>query len=667
MTTYTTPHNLPQLETTDLIKSPTGDNLRKQINALSTASNSALDGVKTAAADDATTKANTAKTDAINDADTKYGGLPDRVASLEGSKWDKGTFSADLDTAQASGRWTVNATNVPNLPVAVAGELSVAWGGTTGTQTYTTRATPVAVYHRRYASGAWGSWNQGAVNARIDSVDNPRSLNAGESLDTLLTQGHYMQTTVGQPLLSLGYPVEKIGYLRVRRWNSAGTHVVQEYFPLDERAFYTRIIYSSVPRPWRRHEDAADTRAYVDAGVAAIKSDPAVTTPRKLVEHTEAGHPFYMSSGAGSWELNDTTDFAVGSQSLRITTNGAGTAANLRADNIGPLNLRDNDLQVWIKIDDWATNAGMSLYLGTNTLNNYYRWSIDSPHEKAYLIAGSWHLLTIPFASFNQVAGSPDRANLTHMQLRGTDNSSGPLTFRLGPMYEIPKSRKFPNGVVSFSFDDTLLSLYTHARRIMDKYGFGGTAYITPEIIGGTGTASMQQLRLMQDRSGWEIAGHSFTSQAHNDRFTSLTEAQLDTELANLAQWLKDNHFNGTSVAYPGGQYNDLVSEVTLRHFKAGRTIAPFWETLPPGNPGAINTAVYVLSGTTTVEHMQAMVDQAWDEGYWLHICFHDVLPDAEVTQTTDYPTSGFDAICAYIAAKGIPMRTVADVLEEVL
>lgn len=49
---YTTPHSLPVIGTADLIRHPTGDNLRKQLNALATAANNALtaEGVRAEAA-----------------------------------------------------------------------------------------------------------------------------------------------------------------------------------------------------------------------------------------------------------------------------------------------------------------------------------------------------------------------------------------------------------------------------------------------------------------------------------------------------------------------------------------------------------------------------------------------------------------------------------------
>lgn len=39
---FTTPYSLPILGTSDLVRSPSGDNLRKQLNAISTATNTAL-------------------------------------------------------------------------------------------------------------------------------------------------------------------------------------------------------------------------------------------------------------------------------------------------------------------------------------------------------------------------------------------------------------------------------------------------------------------------------------------------------------------------------------------------------------------------------------------------------------------------------------------------
>ncbi|MHA7275372.1 polysaccharide deacetylase family protein [Arthrobacter sp. Hz1] len=79
--------------------------------------------------------------------------------ALNAVKWDKGVNTADLNTIQASGRWTQNATTTPNLPLAVSGDLVVAWGATTGVQRYTTREAMPRVYRRSYQAAAWGAWD----------------------------------------------------------------------------------------------------------------------------------------------------------------------------------------------------------------------------------------------------------------------------------------------------------------------------------------------------------------------------------------------------------------------------------------------------------------------------------------------------------------------------
>lgn len=89
MTTYTTPDSLPIIEpTADRIKDGAEVSaLAGDISALATATQAALADRAATAEADATTKADAAKAAAqeaaINDATTKYGGLPARVTALE--------------------------------------------------------------------------------------------------------------------------------------------------------------------------------------------------------------------------------------------------------------------------------------------------------------------------------------------------------------------------------------------------------------------------------------------------------------------------------------------------------------------------------------------------------------------------------------------------------
>lgn len=98
-----------------------------------------------------------------------------RIGALEGAQagiaWDKGVTAADLNTVQTSGRYTVNATNVVNQPVAAAGTLEVLWGSTTGTQRYTVRETNPRVYFRNYSSSTWSAWGKGETGVRLDAIE----------------------------------------------------------------------------------------------------------------------------------------------------------------------------------------------------------------------------------------------------------------------------------------------------------------------------------------------------------------------------------------------------------------------------------------------------------------------------------------------------------------
>lgn len=74
------------------------------------------------------------------------------------------------------------------------------------------------------------------------------------------------------------------------------------------------------------------------------------------------------------------------------------------------------------------------------------------------------------------------------------------------------------------------------------------------------------QTRELQDKLGWEIAGHDFTPT------TSKTEEELINHYESLLFTLRCMGFHVYSYMYPQGNYNDNVQKITSRYFRSACT-----------------------------------------------------------------------------------------------
>jgi hypothetical protein len=178
---------------------------------------------------------------------------------------------------------------------------------------------------------------------------------------------------------------------------------------------------------------------------------------------------------------------------VSLTTDGLGTAKTLKRVAQPAMNLTGRYVRLWVKVPDQTRVAGLQVYLGDTNLANFYRWELKSSAGQKWVTDGDWHLITLSFGDAT-VTGTPARAAVTDVQFRVVDDATGPVTVYVNGLAHAPLSTAFPNGVLSFTFDDTYASHYTQARPRMDAYGFPGTAYVIQEYVDGVGRMSMAQL-----------------------------------------------------------------------------------------------------------------------------------------------------------------------------
>ncbi len=387
------------------------------------------------------------------------------------------------------------------------------------------------------------------------------------------------------------------------------------------------------------------------------------TTP---VTTFQAGHGWSVTGTGATSNLNDTSDYSLGTQSLSATSNGAGAATNIRKTGVTNVDLTGRQIRILVKVDGLADLDSMSMYAGDTAFANFYIIPIYTPGVSKTLIEGEWTWLEFNATDAEVGDGTPNWATITAWQLRFTDDTTGPVTVHINAIGHAPDQTTYPNGVLSIAFDDSYASQYSIAAPIMDAHGFPGCAFTLVDALSSSASyMTLAQLRELREWHGWEIAGHSYSSTAHNTRWTNLDPSDLADELRSLKMWLVSNGFGGDAdyVAYPGGEFDLDTERAVARYFSAARTIAASpYQPLPAVNPHRLRAKT--VANTTATALLTGMIDSAVAGGSWLILVFHNIA--AVASEATDYATADFTTVVDYAATVGIPVRTIGEVLQSI-
>lgn len=407
------------------------------------------------------------------------------------------------------------------------------------------------------------------------------------------------------------------------------------------------------------------------------------------LETFQAGHTWTATgSGIASSNMNSTSQVCKGTQSARMTTTGTAAAAQFRRTGMPTIDLTNKMIRLTFRVDDVAHLEHMSFYVGDTTLANNFRWTVHT-HSKTtsqnWVQSGEWVVVTLSWADVNAAAGTytldatkkpSTTTGFTDMQFTVFDDAAGPVTCHLQSVEVIPStSVTFPKGVVSITFDDSWQSVYDLAKPKMDALGYRGTQYTIADYVGSASDRlTLGELKTLSQFCGWEIGGHSFANATHAARYPNLTSAQVDDDLRNLRGWLVTNGFSSDSFAYPGGQFSKTTDGVSVeslvsRYFGSARSIiSDNFESYGAPMPFRMRAYTGITDGSgiggITVASMTAAggpLDRAANGG-WLVLCLHQIITGTP-TDTTQISQAGFNQLMDGIAARGIPVRPVSDVL----
>ena len=226
-----------------------------------------------------------------------------------------------------------------------------------------------------------------------------------------------------------------------------------------------------------------------------------------------------------------------------------------------------------------------------------------------------------------------------------------------------------PSAMVSFTFDDGLLSSLTEAAPTLQRHGLTGTNYVIPTCVGMTTVPNScranseapymtwAQVKQLESQYGWEIGSHGFdhqclASKGDDCQARQLTAAQVEAQMADSRSALAAQGITATAFAPPYGDYNQTVMAKVAKYYTSMRGFRDAGQNPWPFSDYLL-TNVPVQQGIDTVASLKGKVDEAIADRTWVVFTFHGMATTPS-SDPDDYQfgTAELDALAAYVETK---------------
>jgi len=365
-------------------------------------------------------------------------------------------------------------------------------------------------------------------------------------------------------------------------------------------------------------------------------------------------------SGDGALTF-DKTDYLMGKQSLKLTTDGQYGYEQILKTNISPpLDFREKYLKAWIKISNPVYVDKIWIKVSHNDLVDYktywiHQWA-STPSAK-YFQRDTWSPITISLTQSKNI-GNVDLSKINSIEIVVKDNGRGPVTVWLNSLTLVENNSE---GILTFTFDDAPVTQYTNAVPILAKYNFSATTYINTDYIGNReGKLNLNQIKEMEFSYGWDISSHTLS---HLDLTRRGNDEKIKKEILESKQYLIDNGFSKgvEHFAYPFGSFDyNYTMELVKENFKSARGIRGNIETLPPADDYRLR--VLYIFNYTNPDTVLKRVDKAIENGDWLILVNHGIVDSKANHVHSKYLKSKFEKIVEGIDNSGIKVMTVSEV-----
>jgi len=395
-------------------------------------------------------------------------------------------------------------------------------------------------------------------------------------------------------------------------------------------------------------------------------------TPGTQLENFEVLTDWTATTDNDGTAVANTSEFKTGSQSIKLSvTNVAGVAKTV---TIKKATFSFKILPKYITLCAYlhtpqVTFGQLSVYIGaTSGLTNHYRlnYPLNAPLGSQILtLTGGWNKIVM------------HRDDLVVVNTPAWTNTQIAVQIRL------TVASAATNQVCQVSIDDLCydgeslarcvitadggrLKVYSAMYPYMAARGIKGTVAITVNNVGGNcGGESGRYMNLAEFQAlyaaGWSVINHTVT---HPD-LTTLTQAQVETEINGCATYLLANGFTRSAhyFAYPNGAYNDTVlAAADACGVLAARTT---YRSLQNSGGDTRTIKCYVLSNgaSSTVDATLAKAKETvdWAVRYGATIFFYidGVYTTAPYDAYEQPETTYFQPLIDYIVARRIKCVTM--------
>lgn len=269
-----------------------------------------------------------------------------------------------------------------------------------------------------------------------------------------------------------------------------------------------------------------------------------------------------------NWILDptaNTVNFLSGTQSAKITSTGTQVIKGFGAQSFSFVG---KYLEFPCYIDNVANIQAFEVrfYKG----GAYKGWFIVNAGTASFNLRNGWNRARLNLGTFNSSNGTVDMNELNksveNIYFAVTAKASTTVNISIDAVYAVKSP--LSKGKYFITFDDHFKNVFTSAFPILNEYRLPATFFIGTSHIGNPDPSfiTLDELRTMQ-QAGWAIASHGNTEL----NLTTLATADVTTELQTSKNWLDDNGFCSSSIAYPQGAFNASILNEVRKFYKVGR------------------------------------------------------------------------------------------------
>lgn len=410
--------------------------------------------------------------------------------------------------------------------------------------------------------------------------------------------------------------------------------------------------------------------AEIDAAIYSdqVESDPmAAPAESAVVSILASGHGFTAPAPSPVSNVDDTAVWLFGTQSLRLTTQGAGTSQTARKTGLTAIDMTGKMFRVTFRVDKPTKLANLRFDVSSDSFTNWSRGLFVTSNatiiSNPLIAPDTWYQMTVPWSLFTVGGGAgATRSAITAVQMVAVDDGGGANSHVNVYLQKIATVAEPANCVITFTFDDGRDGAYTKARPILDAAGYRASWAPIIDKIGVTNYMTYEQnLALLE--AGWDACVHAFSSSVHNN-YDTVTDAAAVADTLAAKAWMRKHGFGYCdTLLVPLGKFDSVARDTAYKqNFSLARGInGSSRETYPPGRPWNLRS---YNPGNKSVATVEGIIDAAVAGKDWLILQLHNVA-DASDGDNNTVLTANLQSIVDYIVSQGstVRVKTFAEVL----